>query len=96
MWPQARAVRVLVLLWRGDPRAREEKAKLDREVGGLEPFLEGIPTVLVIFHMRYYKAGCQKIYEPNIPYECMPVRLGFRKPNLTFLAVQTSQEGMVV
>ena len=61
MWPQARAVRVLVLTWRGDPTARQEKAKLDRDVGGLEPFLEGMPTVFVIAGMSYYKGGCQKV-----------------------------------
>ena len=65
VWPQARAVRVLVLFWRRDPGAREEKARLDREVGGLEPFLEGMPTVLVIIYMSYYKAGCQKNHVPN-------------------------------
>ena len=60
MWPQARAVRVLVLIWRGDPSARQEKTKLDRNVGGLEPFLEGMPTVLVIVGMAYYKEGVKK------------------------------------
>ena len=62
MWPQARAVRVLLLTWRKDPTARQEKAKLDREVGGLEAFLEGMPTVFVIAGMSYYKEGCQNIF----------------------------------
>ena len=64
MWPQARAVRVLLLTWRKDPTARQEKAKLDREVGGLEAFLEGMPTVFVIAGMSYYKEGCQNIIFP--------------------------------
>ena len=63
MWPQATAVRVLVLTWRGDPGASQEKAKLDREVGGLEPFLECMPTVFVIAGMSYYiKEGVSKRY----------------------------------
>ena len=61
VWPQARAVRVLLLTWRGDPTARQEKAKLDRDVGGLEPFLEGLPTVFVIASMSYYKEGGLKV-----------------------------------
>ena len=61
MWPQARSVRVLVLTWMKDPTARQEKAKMDREVGGLEPFLEGMPTVIVIAGMSFYKEGCQTI-----------------------------------
>jgi hypothetical protein len=51
---------VLVLIWRGDPSARQEKVKLDRNVGGLEPFLEGMPTVFVIVGMAYYKEGVKK------------------------------------
>ena len=55
---------MLLLIWRGDPKAREEKARLDREVGGLETFLENMPTVFVLVHMSYYKAGCPKY---NVP-----------------------------
>ena len=42
---------MLVLIWRKDPRARQEKARLDREVGGLEPFLEAMPTYIVSTYM---------------------------------------------
>ena len=61
VWPQARAVRVLVFTWRKHPTAKQEKAKLDREVGGLEPFLESMPTVFVIAGMSFYKERCQNI-----------------------------------
>ena len=54
-------MRVLVLTWRGDPTARQEKAKLDRNVGGLEPFLEGMPTVFVIAEMVHQKEWCRKV-----------------------------------
>ena len=64
VWPQTRAIRLLVMTWRGDPTARQEKARMDREVGGLEPFLEGMPTVFVIAGMSYYKDGCQNIIFP--------------------------------
>ena len=64
VWPQWRASKVLVLIWRKDPRARQEKARLDREVGGLEPFLEAMPTYIVCNYMfRYLQVGCHKVLE---------------------------------
>ena len=60
VWPQWRAGKVLLLAWRKDPRARQEKARLDREVGGLEPFLEAMPTYIVCkFMYLNLQAGCQ-------------------------------------
>ena len=51
---------MLVLIWTGDPTAGQEKVKLDRNVGGLEPLIEGMPTVFVIVGMAYYKEGVKK------------------------------------
>ena len=55
IWPQSRAVRVIWFTWTGDPKASQEKAKLDREVGGLEPFLEAMPTAFAAYYLAFYR-----------------------------------------
>ena len=55
VWPQSRAVWVIWLTWTGNPKASQEKAKLDREVGGLEPFLEAMPTAFAAYYLAYYR-----------------------------------------
>ena len=55
VWPQSRAVRVIWLNWTGHPKADEEKAKMDREVGGLEPFLEAMPTAFAAYYLAFYR-----------------------------------------
>ena len=55
VWPQSRALKVIWLLWTGDPSASQEKARLDREVGGLEPFLEAFPTALAVYYLAFYR-----------------------------------------
>ena len=58
---------MLVLTLRKDPRARQEKARLDREVGGLEPFLEAMPTLIVCKYMYLnLEAGCHKVLEQMV------------------------------
>ena len=62
VWPQWRAVKLLLRTWKKDPRARQEKARIDREVGGLEPFLEAVPTYIVCKYMYLnFKAGCHRV-----------------------------------
>ena len=55
VWPQSRAVWVIWLTWTGNPKASQEKAKLDREVGGLEPFLEAMPTTFAAYYLAFYR-----------------------------------------
>ena len=63
LWPQWRAVRVLRMTWRGVPAAPQEKARLDREVGGLEPFLEAIPTAFVVYCISYYRFSEPELWD---------------------------------
>ena len=63
LWPQWRAARVLRMTWRGVPAAPQEKAKLDREVGGLEPFLEAIPTAFVVYCISYYRFSEPELWD---------------------------------
>ena len=48
IWPQTKALQVISLILRKDPRARQLRGKLSREVGGLEPFLEALPTAFLM------------------------------------------------
>ena len=73
---------MLVLTLRKDPRARQEKARLDREVGGLEPFLEAMPTYIVCRYMYLnLLAGCHKVLQrvkgcDNTRIEAIKVKTG--------------------
>ena len=62
VWPQSRAVRVIWLIWTGDPKASEEKARLDREVGGLEPFLEAMPTAFAANYLAFYRYSNRELW----------------------------------
>ena len=55
LWPQFEAVKVLWLMWKGDKQAKQEKLKLDREVGGLEPFLESLPSVFIVYYFSHFR-----------------------------------------
>ena len=62
VWPQSRAVKVIWLVWTGDPNASKEKARLDREVGGLEPFLEATPTALAVYYLAFYRYSSHDLW----------------------------------
>ena len=51
------------MTWRGVPAAPQEKARLDREVGGLEPFLEAIPTAFVVYCISYYRFSEPELWD---------------------------------
>lgn len=40
LWPQVKAIRVILLFCHGNPRATEKKKKMMAEIGTTEPFLE--------------------------------------------------------
>ena len=63
VWPQSRAVRVIWLTWTGHPKAGEEKAKLDMEVGGLEPFLEAMPTAFAVYYLAFYRYSSSDMWQ---------------------------------
>ena len=48
VWPQYRAIKVIVHVLRSHPGAEEKKKLLLRELGGLEPFLESAPSILIL------------------------------------------------
>ena len=43
---------MIILLVKGDPKGYEEKAALEREVNCLESYLEALPSLLVIAHLK--------------------------------------------
>ena len=43
---------VIILLVKGDPKGNEEKAALEREVNGLEAYLEALPALLVLAYLK--------------------------------------------
>ena len=43
---------VIILLVKGDPKGYEEKAALEREVNGLEAYLEALPALLVLAYLK--------------------------------------------
>ena len=48
-WPQYQALKVFWLIKNKDLRWRKKKEQLDREIGSIEPFLESLPQVNIIF-----------------------------------------------
>ena len=48
VWPQWRAFRVMILLYKNDERAQNKKQELLREFSSTEPFLEAWPSVLIM------------------------------------------------
>ena len=71
VWPQARAGRVLLLTWRGDPRARQEKAKIDRSTWQQEKvkvifnFHSTCVLVGLVYTLQYPLCVCA----PSLPGE---------------------------
>ena len=43
---------MIILLVKGDPKGYEEKAALEREVNGLEAYLEALPALLVLAYLK--------------------------------------------
>ena len=48
VWPQWRALRIAHLLYKGDKRAQLKKDTLVSEIRSIEPFLESVPTIMVM------------------------------------------------
>ena len=48
-WPQYQALKVFWLIKNKDLKWRKKKEELDREIGSIEPFLESLPQVNIIF-----------------------------------------------
>ena len=63
IWPQTKALQVISLILRKDPRARQLRGKMSREVGGLEPFLEAMPTVFLMYFTYYYRFSDTELWE---------------------------------
>ena len=47
-WPQWRAIRIMRLDWKNDPRTEDKKKELMREVTTTEPFLEAWPSIIIM------------------------------------------------
>ena len=52
-WPQYQALKVFWLIKNKDLRWRKKKEQLDREIGSIEPFLESLPQVNIIFFITF-------------------------------------------
>ena len=48
-WPQYQVLKVFWLIKNKDLKWRKKKEELDREIGSIEPFLESLPQVNIIF-----------------------------------------------
>ena len=48
LWPQLRAIRVIRLLYKNDPKANDQKEEFNSEVGCIEPFLEAWPSFIIM------------------------------------------------
>ena len=48
LWPQWRALRIARLLYKGDKRAQLKKDTLVSEIRSIEPFLESVPTIMIM------------------------------------------------
>ena len=48
IWPQYRAFQIIVKIYKDDPNFEEEQKNLERDVGMLEPFLESVPSALIM------------------------------------------------
>ena len=49
VWPIYRAIMVVIKLFKKVPGAEEEKKKFESEIVTLEPYLESLPSVFVMF-----------------------------------------------
>ena len=47
-WPQWRAIRIMRLDFKNDPRTGDKKKELMREVTTTEPFLEAWPSIIIM------------------------------------------------
>lgn len=60
LWPQLKAFRVILLIYKNDRRANAEKKALNSEIGTTEPFLEAWPSCIImtiIFAHAMYGSG---------------------------------------
>ena len=53
-WPQWRAIRVMRLDFKNDPRTDDKKKELMREVTTTEPFLEAWPSIIIMTMIWMY------------------------------------------
>ena len=67
-WPQLRALRVIRKVYRGDPKAYEEKTKFNTELGSIEPFLESIPSLMIMTAIWAHatQSGAKEDFDCNI------------------------------
>ena len=64
VWPQYRAIKLSISLYKGHQNAEEEKRRFAREISPLEAFFESIPAVLVMT-TALFTAWSQSRYRKN-------------------------------
>ena len=65
-WPQWRAIQVMRLDFKNDPKAEEKKKELMREITTTEPFLEAWPSIIImtiIFLFAQFGEDRDKFYD---------------------------------
>lgn len=48
LWPQYKAVRVIILLFKDYEKSQEKTIQLERDIDGVESFVEAAPTVIIL------------------------------------------------
>ena len=69
LWPQWRAIRIIRLLYRNDPRAVDKKKTLNSEITSTEPFLEAWPSVMIMTIIWVHAMG--KVQAMGISMQCL-------------------------
>ena len=60
LWPIYRAFKLVSNTYKKNPNAKKEKLKFEREIVSLEPFLEAVPSLIVMmFALHTTKSGCK-------------------------------------
>ena len=62
LWQQWRAIKIIYLLFKRNPRAHEKKKQMLKELSSIEPFLESMPAILIMsciwIHAMMTAKGC--------------------------------------
>jgi hypothetical protein len=72
-YSQFKALQVINLLWKKDPKAHEKKKEMLKEVSSLEPFLESTPSTLIMTMIWFLAAYGENGFGPEMTGIPIPV-----------------------
>ena len=69
VWQQWNALKIIIKLSKQDDRAEEKKKRMLKEVSSIEPFLESVPSILVMTWICWHASGLLYTYnDPTSDY----------------------------